>query len=162
MPTTAAAPIAPAIKPSKIRHPHRLMVFAILVLALSQCLPFGYGYSNLRERRNSDYDAVSGVDHDRYSAHPYMEIDSSGPDFGFTDHPLAAFVLVAFAVVFFSKLYLRPTWNKKVYWIAFLCALPCSDVPPDFTTWGGRVSAIALAMIFWAAFINMEEVPKKV
>ena len=159
----AIASLHPTAPPkSASRSPRRIMIFAILLLTVSQCLPFGTNPAFMRDRRNDDFDHVRGVDHSAYSPHPYLEVDGGGSYFGFESHPYAIPVLIAMAVIFFTSLYRRPSWNGKVYWIALVIAIACTEFPPPIDSWGGRLGAICLLMIAYAAYINMQQQPKKV
>lgn len=146
------------------RSPRRIMIFAIVLLAISQFLPFGSNPAFMRDRRNDDPDAVLGVDHNAYSEHPYLEVDGGGSYIGFDSHPYAVPILIVLAVIFFSGLYRKPTWNGKVYWGALVISIGCTEFPPPIgsLSWGGGLGAICLAMIAYAAYINMQEQAKKV
>ena len=136
------------------------MIMAILLMAISQCFPFDKGSYFMRDRRNSDFDAVHGVDHSAYSAHPYLEVDGSGPNSGFESHPYAIPILLILGVLFFSSLYLKPNWNAKVYWVALLLSIACAEFPPPVDTLGGALAAISMVMIAYAAYTNMKDQAK--
>jgi hypothetical protein len=76
---------------------------------------------------------------------------------GFQLHPGSAYLLLVLSVVFFTKLYQRPGWNKWIYWAALVLAIVCTGFPPPVTTIGGLVGAIALVFIVYAGYKNQQQ-----
>ena len=128
----------------------RTMRIAIGVLAVSQFLPFYQGSAFMEQRRSAD---SRGTYENAYADKGYESYVRSGDiDIGFAAHPYAIFILPLLIALFFTRLYYRPGWSKKIYWAAIILAIGCTELPPPIDTLGGMVGAIALALMAYSLY----------
>jgi hypothetical protein len=123
---------------------------AIIVLTVSQFLPFYQGGASLEQRNTG---RGHGTYQNAYADKGYETYVKSGHIYiGFEQHPYALFVLPMLVAMFFTRLYYRPGWSGKIYWAAIILSICCTELPPPIETLGGFAGAVALALMGYSIY----------
>ncbi|MEO7310666.1 MAG: hypothetical protein ABIX01_09720 [Chitinophagaceae bacterium] len=137
--------VKPTTEPGRL-----IMRLAIIVLVVSQFLPFSQGSASLNSRYTG---RGHGTYENAYSDAGYETYVESGKIYGgFESHPYAVIILPVLLALFFTGLYNRPGWSKKLYWIAIIMAIGCTEMPPPIDSMGGIAGAIALALMAYSLY----------
>ena len=156
LPMEKSPPQPPAVTPSATEPGRRKMRQGIIVLMLSQFLPFYQGSASLEQR----YTGGRGTYQNAYVDKGYGTFVKSGRIYsGFESHPYALLILPMLFAMFFTRLYYRPGWSAKIYWAAIILAIGCTELPPPIGTLGGFAAAVALALMGYSIY-QRSQIPK--